>query len=221
MTSARTKPKKGRSPEEAVSYAVGHRIRIEILAALHEGPASAKELSQIVRQPLSTVTHHIDELHKSGSIEVARTETVGNVIQNFYCVATLPYYSDEDASKLSEEERKTMAALILQASMAEALASFWAGKLTSDPRVMMAWNRFLLDEQGRDELADEQLRSWKRIEEIEAEAAARRLKSEEPGVSYIVTSFGFQRSRNSAPEPATPGSAVWDSAAQKPSSPQP
>lgn len=51
---------------------------------------------------------------------------------------------------------------------------------------------------GRRDLADEQDRSWLRIREIEAESANRRAESGEVGTSYVVTSFGFQRSR---PEP--------------------
>lgn len=199
-------PSKGgkvRSVEEAVSYAVGHRIRIEVLAALHEGPASANELSKTVGQPLSKVTHHIEELLASGSIEIARTELVGNITQNFYCVTELPYYSDEQVEAMTVAERQTLAGLILQASMAEALASLWAGKLHSDPRVMLAWNRINLDQRGREDLADEQARSWARIQEIEAEAASRRLESAEDPVTFVVTSLGYERSRNSAPAPAS------------------
>jgi DNA-binding transcriptional ArsR family regulator len=193
--------KGGRSLEEAVSYAVGHRIRIEVLAALHEGPASANDLARIVHQPLSKVTHHVEELLVSGSIEIARTETVGNISQNFYCAVELPFYSDEEIQAMTAEQRQGLAGLILQATMAEALASLWAGKLHSDPRVMLAWNRINLDEQGREDLADEQARSWARMQEIEAEAAARRIESGEPAVTYVVTSLGYERSRASAPPP--------------------
>jgi DNA-binding transcriptional ArsR family regulator len=195
-----------RGVEDSVSYAVGHRIRIEILAALHEGPESANGLAKIVRQPLSTVTHHIEELLKDGSIEIARTEQVrGNLSQNFYIVVELPEFSDEEIAAMTPEERQALAGLILQASTAEALASLWAGKLHSDPRVMLAWNRINLDRQGREDFADEQARSWGRVKEIEAEATNRRAESGEPGVTYIVTSLGYERSRNSAPPPVASG----------------
>lgn len=194
-----------RGIEDAVSYALGHRIRIEILAALHEGPDSADGLAKIVRRPLSTVTHHIGELLKDGSIEIARTEQVGNLVQHFYCVVKLPYYSDEDFAALSREEKLEIIGLILRAAMAEALAALWAGKLLDDPRVILAWNRINLDRQGREELADEQARSWSRIQEIEAESANRRAESGEPGITYVVTSFGYKRSRTSAQQPVASG----------------
>ncbi len=194
-----------RGIEDTISYALGHRTRIEILAALHEGPESADGLAKIVRRPLSTVTHHVEELLKSGSIEIARTERVGNLVQHFYSVAELPYYTDEEFMAMTPEERQTLCALILQASMTEALASLWAGKIRSDPRVMLAWNRINLDEQGREDLADEQARSWQRLEEIEAESVNRRAESGEPGVTYVITSFGYRRSRSCAPEPISSG----------------
>lgn len=197
--------KGSRGVEDSVSYAVGHRIRIEILAALHEGPESANGLAKIVRRPLSTVTHHIEELLKAGSIEVARTEQVGNLVQHFYCALELPYYSDEEAARLTFHERKAIIGTILQASMAEALASLWAGKLHTDVRAILAWNRINLDRKGREDLADEQARSWRRTQEIEAEAANRRAISGEPGVTYVVTSFGYERSRTSPPEPLASG----------------
>lgn len=190
-----------RSIEASVSYAVGHRIRIEILAALHEGPESAAGLARVVRQPLSTVSYHIEELLRDGSIEIVQTIQVGNVAQNSYAVVRLPEFSDEDIAKMCPDERQALAALILQASMAEALASLWAGKLRDDPRVFLCWNRITLDEIGREDLADEQNRSWQRIREIEAESTNRRAETREPGVTYLVTSHGFERSRALAPHP--------------------
>jgi DNA-binding transcriptional ArsR family regulator len=201
VAALRSLGKAGRGVEESVSFALAHRIRIEILAALHEGPASAKELASTVCQPLSTVDHHIKELLKDGSIEIARTEKIGNLVQYFYCMIRLPYYSDEDVAAMTSDERQALAGLILQASMAEAMASLWAGKLHSDPRVMLSWNRINLDRQGRSDLADEQARSWERQHEIEAESTNRRAETGEPGVTYIITSLGYERSRTAAPDP--------------------
>jgi DNA-binding transcriptional ArsR family regulator len=193
--------KGGRGVEDSVSYSLGHRIRIEILAALHEGMATASRLAEIVHQPLSTVEHHIKEMLKDGSIEIARTEKVGNLDQNHYCMVELPFFSDEDVVAMTEEERQALAGLIVQAVSAEALASLWAGKMVRDPRVMLAWNRANLDRQGRDEMADEDAESWERKEEIEARSTNRRAKTGEPAVTYVIVALSFERSRTSAPDP--------------------
>jgi hypothetical protein len=113
----------------------------------------------------------------------------------------LPFYSDEQMAAMTEEEQKEIVGVILQSVMAEALASFWSGKMCGDPRVMLAWNRLTLDEQARDDLAEEQLRSWRRWMEIETESANRRAESGEAGTTYVVTAMGYERSRTEAPEP--------------------
>jgi hypothetical protein len=89
--------------------------------------------------------------------------------------------------------------------MAEALASFWAGKITADPRAVLAWRWFNVDSQGRADIADEQARSWERIKEIEAESTTRRATSGEDAQSIIVSSLGYERSRTSPHPPNTSG----------------
>ncbi|HEX7279728.1 MAG TPA: helix-turn-helix domain-containing protein [Solirubrobacterales bacterium] len=186
-----------RELQDAVSYAVGHRIRVEILAALHDlESASAADLARIVHQPLSTVTHHVDELLKSGSIRVERTEKVRSVDQRFFRVVNPIFLSDEELAAMPEEEQEDVCRYILQSMTAEALAAFWAGKLTPDPRLFLVWSWFNVDEEGRGEIADEQLRSWKRIREVERKSAARCASSGEKPFSVMVSSFSFHRSRN-------------------------
>jgi DNA-binding transcriptional ArsR family regulator len=188
--------KGNREVQDAVSYAVGHRVRVEILAALHDlESASAAELARIVHQPLSTVTHHVDELLKSGSIRVERTEKVRSVEQRFFRVVNPIFLSDEELAALSEEEHGDVCRFILQSMTAEALAAFWAGKLTADPRLFLAWSWFNVDEEGRGEIADEQLRSWQRIREVERRSAERCAASDEELFSVLVSSFSFHRSR--------------------------
>lgn len=192
-----------RAIQEAVTYAVGHRIRVEILAALNEGEeASTSDLARIAHQPLSTVSHHVEELLKAGAIEVARTERVRSVQQNFYRVAAPLFASDEEMEAMSEDERLEICGVTLQALMAETLASFWSGSLTSDPRVFLSWTWFNVDAEGRAAIADEQIRSWRRIRAIEKEAAGRCAASGEEPFSVFVSGVSFPRART-APRPTS------------------
>jgi DNA-binding transcriptional ArsR family regulator len=183
-----------RSVEEAVSYAIGHRIRIEILALLNEGTHSPSELAKLIRQPLTTVSHHIKELLNAGCIELARIEKVRNADQHFYRAVALPFVSDEEAELLPEEVRQQYAAVILQALMAEGLAALWAGKMTTDP-VWMSWRWFNLDAQGQEEAQEAQHEFWERIKEIDAQVATRVAGSGEKTTSTIVAALGFERFR--------------------------
>ena len=200
MTTSVRNEKGEREIQEAVSYAVGHRIRVEILAALHERAASAKELSRIVRQPLSTVTHHVKELLEAGSIGVERTEKVRSVEQRFYVISPI-YFSDEDMQKMPQEELQNLVRYLLQGLMAEALAAFWAGRATpADRRMFISWAWLNVDEEGRAAIADEQARSWKRLYEIEEEAAARCAEAGEEPFSVTISSLSMKRGRT-APRP--------------------
>ena len=226
MTNKNTRAgQRGKSIEELVSYALGHRIRIEVLAILHEGVYCPNELAEILGEPLGRVTHHVNELLDGGSIELARTEQVRNTTRHFYRAVELPeppsqkssipetetisprYYSDEDFAAMPRQQRQTTSGLILQASMAEVLASLWAGKLTDDPRVFLSWRWFNVDARGREEVADELAGSWARIQEIEAEATARLTETDEQPVSVVVSTQGFERSRTTAVSPPAPPSA--------------
>lgn len=193
--STTTKQEQNRSVEEAVSYSVGHRIRIEILCILNEGTHSASELAKLIRQPLTTISHHIKELVNSGCIELARVEKVRNADQHFYRAVELPFVTDEEAEALPPEVKQEYAAVILRAIMAEGLGALWAGKLNNDPTVRMMWRWYSLDAQGRQELAEEQRESWERIVEIEAQSANRRATSGEDATTMIAVTLGFERSR--------------------------
>jgi DNA-binding transcriptional ArsR family regulator len=199
-----------RGVEDAVSYAWGHRIRLEIVVALHDGPQTADGLARIVQRPLSTVSHHIEELLKDGLIGIAKTERVGNLVQTYYRVIELAQFSQEKVAAMTPGERHALLALVVQSATTEAMCSLRAGKMTHDPRIHLAWDRYTLDKQGREDLADEQTRSWERMKEIACESANRRAKTGEPGRSYIVTSFGYERSRNVAPVPPADSLASGD-----------
>jgi len=186
-----------RTAEEAVSYAIGKRIRIEILSILHEGVRSPSELSELLHLPLSTVSHHVTELMNSGCIEYVMTKKVRNAEQHFYRGIVLPHISDDEAEEMPDQEKQQYAAVVLQAMIAESMSALWEGKLVSsaDRKVTMLWDWFQLDEQGREELATELSESWDRITEIEANSANRRARSGEEPRTVIVTTLGFERGR--------------------------
>jgi DNA-binding transcriptional ArsR family regulator len=192
-----------RTIEDALSYAVAHRIRIEILCLLNEAVYSASELSELLHEPLTTLSHHLKEMLRSGSIEVAEVKKVRNTDQHFYRAVELPEVSDEEAAALPPAVKQQYAAVVLQAIMAESLSALHAQKLNRDPRVRMMWRWYNLDEQGRNELADEQRESWERIVEIEARSTNRRAKSGEKATTLIAATLGFERSKpvlSAAPE---------------------
>jgi DNA-binding transcriptional ArsR family regulator len=193
-TSARA-GQSGKSIEEVVAYAVGHRIRVQVLTILSEGVFTPDEIAQLIGEPTNTVSHHIKELLDAGSIELAKTEPVRNALRHYYRAVEMPYYSDEEMAAMTPQQRQVTYGLVLQTIMAEAMAAFWAGKMRNDPRVWLTSCWFNVDEQGREEIADEQARSWERIKEIETKSINRCAKSGGDAASVIVAQLGFRRER--------------------------
>jgi DNA-binding transcriptional ArsR family regulator len=197
-----TRKLRKRNIEDAVSYAVAHGIRVDILCYLNETPRSPSELAELMGLPLSTIEHHIKELLASSSIELVRVEKVRNTNEHFYRAVEIPFYTDEEMWAMSFEARQEIYGLILQSSAAEAMAAFRAGKVSNDPHVCMAWRWFNLDVQGRKDMAEENARSWKRRQEIEAESTDRRVVTGEEAVSVIVSLLAHERCRNLDSRPA-------------------
>jgi predicted transcriptional regulator len=188
-----------RTIEDAVGYAVGHRIRIDALAILNEGKASPNEIAKQIGEGVSKVGHHVKELFDSGCIEFVGTEQRRGATEHYYRAIERPFISDEEARALSPETKREFAALILQAIMAEGLASLRAGKMDADDDIWMSWRSLNLDAEGQREVADEQAESYARIAEIEAKSAARLIESGETGTSTVVAAMAFERSRSGRP----------------------
>jgi len=195
-----TTTKGQRSIEEAVAYAVGHRIRIAALAILNEGTASPNQIAKQIDEGVSKVGHHVKELVDSGCIELVGTEQRRGATEHFYRAIERPFISDEEARALPPETKREFAALILQAIMAEGLASLYAGRMDADDDIWMSWRSLSLDAQGQREVADEQAESYARIAEIEVKSAARLIDSGEEGTSTVVAAMAFERSRPGRPQ---------------------
>lgn len=205
-TRGKAKGQRGKSIEEVVSYALGHRIRIEVLTLLNEGVHTPNELAGILEEPITTITHHVTELAEAGSIELAKTEQAGNWTRHFYRAVEQPYVSEKEALAMTPQQRQVMAGVTLQCMMAESMSAFWAGNLVDDPsNVLLSWRWFNVDKEGQGELMAELVESWERVQEIEARSAARRAESEEDAVSMVIAMQGFQRSRPSPRPPAPLG----------------
>lgn len=187
--------RKPRDAADAVAHTLAHRVRVDILTILHDGPASQKELASQLHQPLSNVTHHVNELKEAGAIDVAFTKKVGNVEQHYWRAVRTSTYYPEDLAKLTREEHQMLSRVIVQSITAELLASLRAGLLAGDPYAVTGWDRVWLDEQGYQDLNEGTCVFFNRMYEIAAESAARIADTGETPKLYIGAIQTFERSR--------------------------
>jgi DNA-binding transcriptional ArsR family regulator len=193
---------RGKRIEERVGYALGHRIRVEVLTILNEGVYTADDIAALIGESRQNVHHHLKELLDARSIEIARIEKKRNADLHYYRAVEMPSYGQEELAAMSPAQRQEIAGLIVQCSTAEVMAALAAGKLSDDPRVALMWRWFNLDGRGRDDLFEEQERFWERVQEIEAESTNRRARSGEDATSYIVGEWGYERARSAPVPPA-------------------
>ena len=174
--------------------AIGRGFRL--LIVLNQGTYSATELSDIIGEPVNSVSNHLRELADGGAIEVAEIKRCRNFFQHFYRAVAIPSAfergPDRDASLGAPDDRSS---LVAQSLLAEIMAALLANRISDDPNHCFLWDRLNVDEQGRREITEEQERHWERLEQIEEESSARSIRSGDATTPYIVSALGFERAR--------------------------
>jgi DNA-binding transcriptional ArsR family regulator len=188
------RPGRPKGIEEVVQYALGHKIRVNILIVLNDGVYTAAQLAEIIGEPLNNVSNHLRKMLDDGAIEIAKEERKGNVVQYWYKAVEVPYYSQEAAEGMTPLQQQVTVGAIVQAGTAELLAALYAGTLRN-PRSVLFWHWYNVDERGREELEAENVRYLERVREIEAEATDRRARSGEGSTSMLVSLSVFERAR--------------------------
>lgn len=186
------RPNRPKGIVEVVQFALGHWIRVHILIALNDGAHTAVQLADMFDVPLNNVSNHLRKMLDDGSIEVAKEERKGNVVQYWYRAVQIAYYSQAEAEAMPELQRQVIAGAIVQSGSAEVMAALYAGNL-ADPRTVLSWDWFHVDEQGREELEAETVRYLDRLSQIKVDATNRRAKSGEEATTMLVTLSAFER----------------------------
>jgi len=197
------KTKRPKTLEETQAFAVGHTVRIEALTLFNERVASPKDVAELTGVSLSQAGHHVKELREAGCIEFVRAEPRGGAVEHFYRAVKRPELTDEEWELLPDKTRRQLVAAVFRNLIAEGLSAIRSGKMSADRFMRMSWKSMNLDEQGRQEAADEQRESLERLQRIETASNKRMSKSGEKGVSTVIAVLGFTRSRNVAPSALT------------------
>jgi DNA-binding transcriptional ArsR family regulator len=186
--------------EEVVQYALGHKIRVHILIVLNDGIYTATQLAEIIGESLNNVSNHLRKMLDDGAVEIAKEERKGNIVQYWYKAVEIPYYSQKAAEGMTHLQRQMIAGAIVQSGSAEVLAALYAGKL-ADPRTVLFWHWYDVDQQGREDLEAENVRYLERVREIEAESSDRQVEAGENSTSLLVSLSVFERARKAGDMP--------------------
>lgn len=200
-----------RLPEDASSFAVGHRIRLESLIILHEGEFSAADIAEMIGEDVKIVTNHLRDLYDAGCIEFVGHKGKGNIRRAVYRAIERPFFSDEEYQEMSLEERQEGIGVHLQWVLAECLLSYRNKRMARDENLCVISDEPNLDAEGRAEVRDLLLACWrgeseetlealKGVQGIAGRAINRMAKSGEAGKTVVVALLAFERARSSISE---------------------
>jgi DNA-binding transcriptional ArsR family regulator len=187
--------KRTRRPDDALTHAVNHWIRVEAVTILHEGEFSAGEIAEMIGEDVKLVTGHVNDLYDSGSIEFAGYKRVGGMMRRVYRAIVQPVVSDEAYRGMSIEDRHDLNGAVVQGLLAETVSSYRNKKMDHDENLCLVWQPLNLDAEGQHELMEHQTAGWEGAKEIEARSANRMAKSGERGTATVVGLLAFERGR--------------------------
>ena len=132
--------------------ALGHPLRIRILAILEERTASAVELSRILGADIGVVAYHVRKLHQLGLIELERESRVRGAIQRHYRAFERPKISEESWGAAPPVAKQALIDAMLQQIHDYGRASNAAGGFDR-PDAHITRTALRLDREGWERLA--------------------------------------------------------------------
>jgi len=176
MSKAVSKSKESREPDTTIDVrilkALGHPLRQRVLQVLNRGIASPSQIAQEIEEPLSNVSYHVKILESCDAIELVKTEPVRGALEHFYRATMGAALEQEQWALLPESAKNDLAGEALRqigrhASEAAASGGF------EDPKSIVSWINFKLDDEAYAKLSEEALRLVDFATDLEAEAAVR------------------------------------------------
>ncbi|HET9154311.1 MAG TPA: winged helix-turn-helix domain-containing protein [Solirubrobacterales bacterium] len=191
----RREKKQRKRIEDAVQYALAHKVRVAILILLNEASYTVAEIARLIEVEPKNVSNHIRRMLEDGSIEIAKMEERRGTTVFWYQLAPgIPYYSKEKAERAPEMERQVTAGLVCLSGTAELMAALFAGNL-ADPRTILFWDWFNYDQQGREDAEVANVEHLDRLREIECESMNRSAESGEETTPILLALYSFVRAR--------------------------
>jgi DNA-binding transcriptional ArsR family regulator len=191
-----------KQPVKAITNAVNHDLRLEIITILHQGEFSAGEIADMLDEDVRYVTGHVHILMATGCIEFVGFRRIGGHPRAVFRAITLPVVTDEVFRKMTKEERHDGSGAIVQGFVAESLSALANEKLDSaEEPPCLIWDAPPLDAKRREKLRKRLTEVW--VEEVLAAEAETVNAVSEPGeeaVPTVVGLFCFERGRRGRPE---------------------
>jgi predicted ArsR family transcriptional regulator len=172
--------------------ALAHPSRAHALHILNQRVASPKELAGEVGTSVGKMAYHVRELHKAGYIELVSTAPRRGATEHFYRAVKRAVFSDEEWAQVPEPARAGIVEKQLKATGQMLSAALETGTFEHRPNRHHSLYEAVVDEEGWNEAMAVLEDAMKKLDEIRATSAERRLGTEGPGIPMAVSLIGFE-----------------------------
>lgn len=162
-----------------VVKAIGHPLRMQLLARLNERVASPVELARELDESVQLVSYHVRILRDLGFVELVSTTPRRGAIEHHYRAVRRPYFSDQDNALLPANARAAIAGTALETMFTHAATAHGAGVFDENADTHVSTSDFVFDQAAWDELSGMMRELLERAMELQAQAAGRIQKGED------------------------------------------
>jgi DNA-binding transcriptional ArsR family regulator len=176
--------------------ALGHPLRVRILAVLNERTISPSDLAEELDVSLSDVSYHVRELLRFEQIELVKTRPRRGAVEHYYRGVRRAMIPTDAWSQLPPAVQQAIAGHTFELIMSDAAKALAADAYTRRPDSHISWTPLTLDEQGWTELMSVLDVALDQVLEVQAQASGRLAESgASPTVSTTVGIAGFESTR--------------------------
>jgi DNA-binding transcriptional ArsR family regulator len=171
---ARSKQARKSSVDVGVVKAIGHPLRMQLLARLNERVASPVELARELDESVQLVSYHVRILRDLGFVELVKTTPRRGAIEHHYRAIRRPFFSDDDYAALPQNARAAVSGTVLGQIVQHAIHAHENGAFEQDdvdPNITT--DNVVLDDEAWAKLAEKVGEVWEYAKELQAEAMPR------------------------------------------------
>lgn len=180
------------SPQEILTRALNHPVRVKALTILSERTAGPKEISEEIDEPLPNVSYHVGVLAELGLIEITEEEAVRGVVAHFYRAVERPPIDLSVWKSIDPKIRNAAAGYLIEKLVEEVASSLTAGVFDERDDHCVSRTPLLLDEEGWRNVSKIQIEAQERIRAEQAAATERLNGSSAQGIHAIVGMVFFE-----------------------------
>jgi DNA-binding transcriptional ArsR family regulator len=182
----------GRLGEAELLRALGHPLRIKILAFTAERVTSPNEIARQINEVVGNVGYHARVLRDAGLIELVEEKPVRGAVEHFYRAVERPWFDEDCWSQFAPEVKRAISSYGVDLVVQDAARALRSGTFDSRDARHLSRAPMLLDEVGFsniNKIFDQAL------DAVLAEQAAsdeRRRASREKGIPTIAAMACFE-----------------------------